>query len=79
MLKGIGALLRPKKKRKTGGTSRLTRRVSFRLTNADHEILVRRADRYNGGDMSEYLRIKIHRELNFNHNKRKGGANGKSS
>lgn len=67
----IKSLFRPKKKRKTGGTSRLTRRVSIRLTNEDYEIAHRRALYYLDGKDGPYLTHLLHRELNRNHHKKK--------
>lgn len=54
------------------GTSSKTQRVSFRLTNEDHATLVRRAIKWCGGNISEYLEHLVSREFNRDHHKKKG-------
>jgi predicted DNA binding CopG/RHH family protein len=54
------------------GTSSKTTRVSFRLLNEDIETLKRRAGKWCGGNLSEYIEHIVARELNRDHHKRKG-------
>jgi predicted DNA binding CopG/RHH family protein len=56
----------------TSGTSSKTTRVSFRLLNEDIETLKRRAGKWCGGNLSEYIEHIVARELNRDHHKRKG-------
>lgn len=58
------------------GTSSKTRRRSFRLDNEDDEKLVRRAIKWCGGNISEYLNHLVSRELNRDHHKKKGKEKG---
>lgn len=71
MLRGIKQVFRPKPKQKSGGTSRITRRVSIRLTNQDYDIAMRRASCWEDGKIAPYLTHLLHRELNRDHHKKK--------
>ncbi|MBA7642084.1 hypothetical protein ES703_49770 [subsurface metagenome] len=67
----IKSLFRPKKKRRTGGVSSKTRVVGYRCSIEDSEKLQRRADAWNGGNVSEYVDHIMHRDLNRDHHKKK--------
>lgn len=73
MLRGIKSLFRPTGKPKTGGRSSKTRVVPYRCSNEDYKVLERRADKWNGGNVSEYVDHQMTWILNRKHQRRNGG------